>query len=108
MVTCRCLWCKEAFQARKADVERGWGKFCSKKCKAINQSSPGGCGRVKQAGQRQQKLVKSPVVAKAAPKDDLPRDHSFSDYDLMCAAEDAQETPAATPRQVTTTRHAYR
>lgn len=32
--TCRC---GKQFQARTADVKRGWGKFCSKSCKAVEQ-----------------------------------------------------------------------
>ncbi len=32
--TCRC---GKKFTARSADVKRGWGKFCSKRCKAIEQ-----------------------------------------------------------------------
>ena len=35
LVSCGC--CRNQFQARTADVNRGWGKFCSKSCKAINQ-----------------------------------------------------------------------
>lgn len=34
-VVCKC--CKTNFQARTADVKRGWGKFCSKSCKAKTQ-----------------------------------------------------------------------
>lgn len=37
MVTCHCEWCKEPFEARAADRKRGWGKFCSKSCKASKQ-----------------------------------------------------------------------
>jgi hypothetical protein len=29
--------CGTEFQARTADVKRGWGKFCSKSCKAHHQ-----------------------------------------------------------------------
>lgn len=32
--TCRC---GNVFQVRAADVARGWGKFCSKSCKAKEQ-----------------------------------------------------------------------
>ena len=35
-VTCKC--CHTHFEARTADVQRGWGKFCSKSCKAIDQT----------------------------------------------------------------------
>ena len=33
MVEVQC-YCGKAFQARKADRDRGWGRFCSKACKA--------------------------------------------------------------------------
>lgn len=34
-VSCAC--CGNKFEARVADRKRGWGKFCSKSCKAIKQ-----------------------------------------------------------------------
>lgn len=37
-VEVKCQRCKEPFTARVADRKRGWGKFCSKSCKAIKQS----------------------------------------------------------------------
>lgn len=33
----KCKSCKQPFQARTADVARGWAKFCSKSCKAKKQ-----------------------------------------------------------------------
>lgn len=33
----KCGNCKDEFEARKADIKRGWGKFCSKSCKAKKQ-----------------------------------------------------------------------
>lgn len=39
MTTQKCASCKHEFQARTADVKRGWGKFCSKSCKAIKQEA---------------------------------------------------------------------
>lgn len=39
MVTQKCQRCKTLFEARLADVKRGWGKFCSKSCKAIKQEA---------------------------------------------------------------------
>lgn len=36
-VTCKNVACGILFLARKADVRRGWGKFCSKSCKAKTQ-----------------------------------------------------------------------
>ena len=35
--TCKC--CKSKFEARVADIKRGWGKYCSKSCKAKKQES---------------------------------------------------------------------
>lgn len=32
-----CEGCGKPFQARTADVARGWGRFCSKTCKAKKQ-----------------------------------------------------------------------
>ena len=37
MVTIQCKNCKDTCTVRVADRKRGWGKFCSKRCKAINQ-----------------------------------------------------------------------
>jgi len=36
-----CGNCKGTFEARVADVNRGWGKFCSKSCKAKKQKYNG-------------------------------------------------------------------
>ena len=38
-----CPVCGKEFHPRVSDVKRGWGKFCSKKCKAIHQYTTG-CG----------------------------------------------------------------
>lgn len=37
MIDKTCPVCSAAFKARTADVKRGWGKFCSKSCKAKEQ-----------------------------------------------------------------------
>lgn len=37
-VTVKCKCCKQPFEARVADRKRGWGKFCSKSCKAVKQT----------------------------------------------------------------------
>lgn len=42
MVDRKCKCCKESFQARQADVNRGWGLYCSKRCKAIIQERKNG------------------------------------------------------------------
>ena len=33
----RCKCCDGNFEAREVDIKRGWGKFCSKSCKALRQ-----------------------------------------------------------------------
>ena len=38
-VEVKCGRCKTLFTARVADRKRGWGKFCSKSCKAIKQEN---------------------------------------------------------------------
>lgn len=42
MVDRICKSCRQPFKARAADVKRGWGKFCSKSCKAIKQEKQTG------------------------------------------------------------------
>jgi hypothetical protein len=37
MVKVKCQRCRAEFEARVADRKRGWGKFCSKSCKAVKQ-----------------------------------------------------------------------
>lgn len=37
MVAVTCERCRNPFQARVTDRKRGWGRFCSKRCKAIRQ-----------------------------------------------------------------------
>jgi hypothetical protein len=41
MVQRICRWrnCRRAFLARKVDVNRGWGEYCSKICKAKSQEA---------------------------------------------------------------------
>lgn len=36
-VQVKCDQCKSLFTARVADRKRGWGRFCSKSCKAVKQ-----------------------------------------------------------------------
>ena len=36
-VEVKCEQCKTPFMARVADRKRGWGRFCSKSCKAVKQ-----------------------------------------------------------------------
>lgn len=42
MVDTRCKWCGCYMSVRAADVARGWGRFCSKSCKAKNQEKKNG------------------------------------------------------------------
>lgn len=32
-----CEWCGKLHEVRVADLNRGWGRFCSKRCKAMKQ-----------------------------------------------------------------------
>ncbi len=45
MVAVKCQRCKDPFMARVADRKRGWGRFCSKSCKAIRQTQRTGRGK---------------------------------------------------------------
>lgn len=45
MVERKCKCCGNRFMARKADVDRGWARFCSKSCKATQQTRKTGVGR---------------------------------------------------------------
>jgi hypothetical protein len=42
MVDKKCACCKIAIKVRAADVARGWGKYCSKSCKAKVQEKKNG------------------------------------------------------------------
>ena len=42
MTTVKCKNCKTPFEARTVDVKRGWGKYCSKSCKAKMQTKQTG------------------------------------------------------------------
>lgn len=37
MVTKMCNNCSKSMKVRQTDLNRGWGKFCSKSCKAKDQ-----------------------------------------------------------------------
>lgn len=37
IVARKCEYCGDSFNARAADVKRGWARFCSKVCKAKEQ-----------------------------------------------------------------------
>lgn len=38
----KCSYCGDVFYPKEADVKRGWGKFCSKSCKASQQTKDTG------------------------------------------------------------------
>lgn len=46
LVEVKCKCCKEPFMARVADRKRGWGKFCSKSCKATHQDKHTSMNRI--------------------------------------------------------------
>ena len=39
MITKKCACCGKSITVRMADHKRGWGKFCSKSCKATKQEA---------------------------------------------------------------------
>lgn len=43
--TCKNTTCGATFQAREADVARGWALYCSKSCKASVQERRSGANR---------------------------------------------------------------
>jgi len=49
LVSVKCRNCGNAFNARVADRKRGWGKYCSKSCKATEQTRRTGRGRPRAA-----------------------------------------------------------
>lgn len=51
-VEVKCARCKRPFVARVADRKRGWGKFCSKSCKAIKQTQRFNSGAAPKAWRR--------------------------------------------------------
>lgn len=42
MVSKNCERCDKEMSVRQADIDRGWGRFCSKSCKAKQQTSKKG------------------------------------------------------------------
>lgn len=97
MVTVKCKCCGNAFEARAADRARGWGKFCSKSCKAIRQVQRGGAsgpGHVGNAG-RSKKYPKhdgrSPMAHKVCGTCGEPAINGARDGDQIewyCAAHE--------------------
>jgi hypothetical protein len=55
-VQIKCGRCGSPFMARVADRARGWGKFCSKSCKAIKQEATTGQYAAHQNRQKPQRL----------------------------------------------------
>lgn len=57
--------CRAAFQARTADVARGWGLFCSKSCKALTKPLSNGARDYARLGIKPSRLcVARPPIAK--------------------------------------------
>lgn len=62
-VKCKNPSCGTQFNARRADIRRGWAKFCSKSCKAIVQE--------KRTGQYAEMLNGTPKPTTKKEKNDL-------------------------------------
>ena len=54
--TYKCSSCGKDFQARAADRNRGWARFCSKSCKAIKQTQRTGIGQEGRSKARQERI----------------------------------------------------
>ncbi len=79
-VEVKCARCKEPFLARVADRKRGWGKFCSKSCKAIRQEGhTGNYHRYKQREDRRE----NPYDYEDGPRE-FSDAHLFSNEDHDC------------------------
>lgn len=50
MVDKKCKCCGDDMQVRAADVARGWGLYCSKRCKAVVQERKNGQHRAYRQG----------------------------------------------------------
>lgn len=44
-IECHNKTCRRKKMVRRADIARGWGKFCSKRCKAVEQTRRTGRGK---------------------------------------------------------------
>ena len=56
-VEVNCQRCGDLFTARVADRRRGWGKFCSKSCKAIRQTYGKGAFKPDRSQERKPDLL---------------------------------------------------
>lgn len=70
MVTKPCANCGTPHPFRVVDVKRGWGRFCSKSCKAQHQVAKGGRKAHLQVQEKKKKVV-----------------DSFAEYDAIVEAE---------------------
>lgn len=59
----KCKRCKSLFEAREADIRRGWGKYCSKSCKAVVQERDTGQYADHLYGKKRYKTVRVSVNA---------------------------------------------
>lgn len=109
----RCKYCKGTFAAREADVKRGWAKFCSKSCKAKEQTrrtalssqddvrdraleeaaqvadgfTCGGCGMDGKSGRAIRALKSKPTTEERRTKSVLPSELSAEEISAIMTAE---------------------
>lgn len=83
-VTCIC---GTVFQARAADIRRGWGKFCSKSCKAKKQTKDTDiAGPHYKAAGKTVKQMKAGQYAKSKHTGGAPKNGIFRDGQrVVCA-----------------------
>ena len=66
-MTCQC---GKTYQAREADVKRGWGKSCSKRCAAITRTKKESSGNFKVA-QASKKYKRTRVNTQPKPNNKI-------------------------------------
>lgn len=92
MTTVKCT-CGTEFQARTADVKRGWGMFCSKSCKAKKQTKDTGISgpHYKASGRtvnqmKNGKFAKSRFSGGNKLPDSITKDRCGSPKECFCGA----------------------
>lgn len=84
-----CQHCGKPFQARVADVKRGWANFCTKSCSA----------QYREGGAQVTIVRKAKLATTPKPDHDI-LDESFEEWDRIAAREDGVPyTPIRRPNR---------
>jgi len=105
-ITKSCEACGAAFQAKAADIARGWGRFCSKSCKA-KKPKPDNAGMTREAW-----LIE--YTSNGEPKRAVHLHNAIADYRQIDPAavvtrldDTPPELPAIDSRALASARKAY-